>query len=103
VLLRNSQNLLSGRCVSLGDHKVIPGGVGGVSGLWVHKHTSELHQQAGNLGKVAVVGVLVWRESESEVAALEMWLARGAIGRAKILSWGFRLSRGGVGWSWLWL
>jgi hypothetical protein len=33
------------------------------------------------------------------VAALEMRLARGVIGGAKILSWGFRRSRGGVGWS----
>jgi hypothetical protein len=54
----NSQILLSGRCISLGDHKVIPGGVGGVSGLWVHKHTSVLHQQTGNLASVMVVGVL---------------------------------------------
>jgi hypothetical protein len=33
------------------------------------------------------------------VAALEIRLARGAIGGVKILSWGFRLSKGGVGWS----
>jgi hypothetical protein len=46
---------------------------------------------------VAVVGVLVQQELESEVAALEMWLARGAIGGAKILNWGFCLSRGGIG------
>ena len=97
----NSQILLSGRCVSLGDHKVIPGGVGGVSGLWVHKHTSVLHQQAGNLASTMVVRVLAQRELESEVAAAEMRLARGAIGGAKILNRGFRLRRGGVGRSWL--
>ena len=92
-----SQILLSGRCVSLGDHKVIPGGVGGVSGLWVHKHTSVLHQQAGYLASMMAVGVLALGELESEVAAAEIRLARGAIGGAKILSRGFRLRRGGVG------
>ena len=93
----NSQILLSGRCVSLGDHKVIPGGVGGVSGLWVHKHTSVLHQQAGYLASTMAVGVLALGELESEVAAAEIRLARGAIGGAKTLNRGFRLRRGSVG------
>jgi hypothetical protein len=47
--------------VSSGPTHTVPmrNPTGGVSGLWVHTHTSVLHQQAGNLGKVAVDGVLV--------------------------------------------
>src|ERR1700679_3013495 len=82
----NSQVLLSERCVSLGDHKVMPGGVGGVCGLWLHKHTSVLHQQAGNLASTMAVGVLAIGELEFEVAAVEIRLARGTIGRAKTLN-----------------
>jgi hypothetical protein len=45
---RTFQILLFGRYLSLGDHKVMPGGVGGVVGRWLQVHTSILHQHAGN-------------------------------------------------------
>jgi hypothetical protein len=45
---RTFQILLFGRYLSLGDHKVMPGGVGGVVGQWLQVHTSILHQHAGN-------------------------------------------------------
>jgi hypothetical protein len=45
---KTSQILLFGRYLSLGDHKVMPGGVGGVLGRWLQVHTSILHQHAGN-------------------------------------------------------
>jgi hypothetical protein len=45
---RTFQILLFGRYLSLGDHKVMPGGVGGVLGRWLQVHTSILHQHAGN-------------------------------------------------------
>jgi hypothetical protein len=50
---RTFQILLFGRYLSLGDHKVMPGGVGGVVGQWLQVHTSILHQHAGN-GEVLV-------------------------------------------------
>ena len=53
---KTSQILLFGRYLSLGDHKVMPGGVGGVLGRWLQVHTSILHQHAGN--KVVLVRVV---------------------------------------------
>jgi hypothetical protein len=53
---KTSQILLFGRYLSLGDHRVMPGGVGGVLGRWLQLHTSILHQHAGN--KKGVVRVV---------------------------------------------
>jgi hypothetical protein len=52
---RTFQILLFGRYLSLGDHKVMPGGVGGVFGRWLQVHMSILHQHAGNREVVARV------------------------------------------------
>jgi hypothetical protein len=53
---RTFQILLFGRYLSLGDYRVMPGGIGGVVGRWLQVHTSILHQHAGN--KEGVVRVV---------------------------------------------
>jgi hypothetical protein len=68
---KTSQILLFGRYLSLGDHRVMPGGVGGVLGRWLQLHTSILHQHAGNKeGVVRVVSSDLVVESGQVVSAV---------------------------------